>query len=118
MGSRRLPELVASVEYLVRNAQNRWDPSSPAGCEECCQALAAAAQELQALQAEAGRSRTGSLKSVRERLRQIRAEVDQLARQVDAAAAFCRGLTRVIGQNTGAPPFSGPETYLTSEGQA
>ena len=81
---------VAEAERQVRQARQAWNPSSVSGCAECAEALRQAVTEMEA--ACAAGAEGAAARGVRARIERLQADIDMLARLVDSAIAFCRGL--------------------------
>ena len=81
---------VARAEGHVRKARQSWDPTSLSGCAECAEALRLAVAEMEAACATAAGGPPAP--GAKARIERLRSEIDVLARLVDSAIAFCRGL--------------------------
>ncbi|MBZ5575432.1 MAG: hypothetical protein LAP40_02600 [Acidobacteriia bacterium] len=81
---------VARAEEYVADARSCWNPSRIASCGECAEALRRAVAEMEAACAAAAQGPAPA--GVEMRIGRLRSEVDGLARLVDSAMAFCRGL--------------------------
>ena len=92
---------IARAENYVSAARQSWNATSPAGCAECAQALERAISELESASAAAAEG--PAAEGARERIEQLRRELDLFGRVVDSATAFCRGL-EWIGAGTEAAP--------------
>ena len=81
---------VRRAEEYVGDARRTWDPRNASACAECVEALHLAVAEMEAACAVAAAGPV--VDGVARRIEQLRSEVDQFPRLVDAAMAFCRGL--------------------------
>lgn len=81
---------IERAEVYVSEAGKLWNPTDESHCLDCTEALRLAVAEMEAACSAAA---AGSVvEGAEERIGRLRADVDQLARRVDAAMAFCRGL--------------------------
>ena len=85
-----LPVYIAQAEGHVRNARRYWDPSNLSSCEQCAGQLQRAVEIMTAAQETAKHG--PAVPGAKERLSRMRNEVELLARLVDSAMAFSRGL--------------------------
>lgn len=86
----RLAAHVGQAERHVRKARQLWDPSSVSGCAECAEELRHAVAEMEAACAAGGEGR--ATPGTKGRIERLQSDIEMLARLVDSAIAFCRGL--------------------------
>lgn len=98
-----IPDGIVRAERLVATALHHWDAASLTRCSECGEKLALALAEIETAQS-AGLLEPKAAAGMAERIRKIQADSGRLARLVDAAAAFNRGLVLLIGAEPAAAP--------------
>jgi len=81
---------IARAEGYVADARSAWDPTQMSSCAECEEYLRRAVAEMEAACEAAAQAQAEAGAEIR--IKRLRGEVDGLARTVDAAMAFCRGL--------------------------
>jgi len=90
-----LEERVTRAEAHVRAALHLWRADQPSRCDECCLLLQTAIRDLEDVQ----RNAAIPLAPLGGRLKKLQADINQLTRLVDSAAAFCRGMALTIGRD-------------------
>jgi len=85
-----LLDRIARAEAAVERARRSWNPTKASACGECADALREAIEEMEAGCEAAAKGPAAA--GAHARLKQLRADVNSLARLVDAAMAFNRGL--------------------------
>lgn len=90
-------DLVMRAETHVRNALEHWEAANPHISAECCELLRMAVTDLAEAQQATEQGRVANDESMQKGLGQLRANVNLMARLVDASAAFCRGMALHIG---------------------
>ena len=91
-----LLDRIARAEAAVANASRSWDPTSASACANCAEALGQAVVEMEAACAAAAKG--PAVAGTQARLKQLQVNVNSLARLVDAAMAFNRGLALQAGE--------------------
>lgn len=102
-GRSAIPDGIARAERLVTTALHYWDAASLTRCSECGEKLARAIEEMRTAQS-AGPLEPRAAAGMAERVKKIQVDIGRLARMVDAAAAFNRGLVLLIGAEPAAAP--------------
>jgi hypothetical protein len=96
-----LSDRLGRAEADVSAALNRWDAAQPAACEEACESLRKAIDELRSLHASLRLCGPGpEVAAVADGLARIQAAALQMWRLADASAAFCRGINLLIGTDS------------------
>jgi hypothetical protein len=96
-----LSDCLGRAEAHVSAALNRWDAAQPAACDEACESLRKAIDELRSLHASLRLRAPGpEVAVVADGLARIQATAFRMWRLADASAAFCRGLNLLIGPDS------------------
>jgi hypothetical protein len=107
-----LEQRVGRAEAHVAAALRVWRADQTSRCDECRLSLQTAIRELEDAGRDAGQVGSIAVAPLRQRLEQLQADVERLTRLVDAATAFCRGMTLTIG------PASALDAIPATEGLA
>ena len=102
-----LCEHVDRARGRLDRALNYWDAGSLPRCQECCELLCSAIEDLEGAWRAAEKGSPASA-AVKKRLYQTRADVGVMIRLVDASTAFCRGLALRIGAGGDQVPADSP----------
>jgi hypothetical protein len=93
-----LSDRLGRAEAHVNAALNRWDAAQPAACEQACESLRKAIDELRCLHASLRLRAPGpEVAVIGDGLARIQAATFRMWCLADASAAFCRGINLLIG---------------------